>query len=96
MSRSFAGNVSGRLLLKQRPSGTHAAQKGDVARDAVRREMLQCADRRAEQVQHPCRGGDEPIGVSVQLSQLSYRVLQSTHNRRPNKPGALSLDNECW
>jgi len=54
---------SGRLALKQRPSGTHATQEGDVARDAMRRAVLRGANRRAEQVQHPCRGGD-PSGCA--------------------------------
>ena len=62
---------SGRLPLKQRASGTHPAQAGNVARHAVCSEVLRRADRRAEQVQHPRCGGDERLGIDVQPLQDS-------------------------
>jgi len=65
---------SGRLPFKQRPRSTHAAQEGDVARHAVRGQVLRRANRRAEQVQHPCRGGDELAGIDVQPLQDLRRL----------------------
>ena len=43
-------------------------------RDAMRREVLRRADRRAEQVQHPRRGGDELLGIDLQPVQDLRRL----------------------
>ena len=59
----------GCLALEQRPSGAHAAQEGDIARDAVCGEVFRCADRGAELLQHPRGGGDEMLGIDILYSR---------------------------
>jgi len=93
--RSVCG--SGRLPFKQRPSGAHAAQEGDVAGHAVRGEVFRCADRGAELLQHAGGGGDELLGIDVQSFQdlrgfarnvalLVTLALESTRPRPRQQP----------